>query len=470
MKRTNGILVLIVFTLAAGRLTSGAEDWPTYRHDNRRSGVTSESPRLPLQSRWIYAAPTRPQTAWPGPAKWDSYANIRDLKSMRNFDPAFYVTVVGNRVFFGSSVDDAVHCLDADTGAEQWVFFTDGPVRLPPTWYDHRLYFGSDDGWTYCIDADNASLIWKYRAHNDPRLVPSNGTLIPLWPCRTGVLLQNDTAYFAASLLPWRETWLCALDAHTGTVTGPGRYRLSHPHLTIQGALIASPTRLYISQGRQQPIVCDITNGRILGTFGRSGEGGVFALLTEDNTLFQGHGQNHGSRGELRTFAADSRDFIVKFPSATAIVATAGKAYLLAPGELSAFNRRRYLDLNRQRNQLLARQNQIRKQLKADAAKLTPQQKKELEDRINSLNTPIQALLAQMPDCFLWKVPCAFPHELILAGSTLFLGGDDTVAAFDAATGRQLWTAPVHGRAFGLVFAHGRLFVSTDEGKIHCFQ
>ena len=46
--------------------------------------------------------------------------------------PEQNVTVAGGQVFFGSSVDDAVHALDAATGVEQWVFFTGAPVRFPP--------------------------------------------------------------------------------------------------------------------------------------------------------------------------------------------------------------------------------------------------------------------------------------------------------------------------------------------------
>ena len=36
------------------------------------------------------------------------------------------------------------------------------------------------------------------------------------WPIRTGVTVMGDTAYFAASLLPWKESYLCAVDALTG--------------------------------------------------------------------------------------------------------------------------------------------------------------------------------------------------------------------------------------------------------------
>lgn len=97
-------------------LRMSAADWPTYRHDNRRSGITIEPLQLPLELAWTYTSPTPPQTAWSGPAKWDSYANIRGLVLMRNFDPAFFVTAVGDSVYFGSSVDDAVHYLDAGNG------------------------------------------------------------------------------------------------------------------------------------------------------------------------------------------------------------------------------------------------------------------------------------------------------------------------------------------------------------------
>ena len=95
-----------------------ANDWPTYRHDNRRSGVSQEQLPVQLKEAWVYKSSAPPQTAWSGPAKWDAYSGNKDLQSMRNFDPAFFVTSVGKDVYFGSSVDNAVHCLDAGTGKE----------------------------------------------------------------------------------------------------------------------------------------------------------------------------------------------------------------------------------------------------------------------------------------------------------------------------------------------------------------
>ena len=58
---------------------------------------------------------------------------------------------------------------------------------------------------------------------------------------------------------------------------------------------------------------------------------------------------------------------------------------------------------------------------------------------------------------------------MVLAGETIFLGGDSVVCAISARDGKALWKAPVDGKARGLAVAGGRLFVSTDKGKIHCF-
>ena len=61
-----------------------ADDWPTFRHDNHRSGKTAE--RLAAESlgqEWVWRSPQPPQPAWAGPAKWDAYAGLRGLRSMR---------------------------------------------------------------------------------------------------------------------------------------------------------------------------------------------------------------------------------------------------------------------------------------------------------------------------------------------------------------------------------------------------
>ncbi len=252
-----------------------AEDWPTYGHDNRRSHVTAEKLPQNLSQTWVYRSPVPPETAWTGPAKWDAYAANEGLQSMRNFDPAFFVTAVGDRVFFGSSVDHAAHCLNVRTGEEEWVAFTDGAVRLPPTWSNGRVYFASDDGFAYCVDGGSGEEIWKFRPTEETRMIPSNGKLMSAHPIRTGVCIDGGTAYFAASLFPWEPSYLCAADAATGKI----RFVQKQTGVTFQGALLASTQRLYAPQGRSVPLVFAKLTGSRVGEV--PGTGGVFCILTE---------------------------------------------------------------------------------------------------------------------------------------------------------------------------------------------
>jgi outer membrane protein assembly factor BamB len=62
-----------------------------------------------------------------------------------------------------------------------------------------------------------------------------------------------------------------------------------------------------------------------------------------------------------------------------------------------------------------------------------------------------------------------FPYAFITAGNTHFCGGEDEVAAYAVENARQLWSAPVDGRAYGLAVAGGCLLVSTDQGCVYCF-
>ena len=387
-----------------------ADDWPTYRHDNGRSGITAEALDVgALAEQWVYEPPHPPQPAWPGPAKWDAYARIIGLRAMRNYDPVFHVTAAGDSLYFGSSTEDAAVCLDVETGAERWSCIVDGPVRMPPTHADGKLYFGSDDGFAYCVNAAGGTLVWKHRPAPEERLIPSNGKLIPLWPVRTGVLVDGGKAYFAAALLPWRDAYLCAVDAQTGKADGPGLYCRTMRRVTMEGAMLASPTKLYVPQGRSAPMVFDRQKGEGLGDL--EGGGGVFAVLTPDARIAHGPGNK---AGWITLSNAETRDVIATFDGGNCMVVTESRAYILKDAELTAIDRN-----------------------------------------------------AKDP---LWTVPCDCPHTLIMAGRVLFAGGNDTVAAFDAATGERVTSLPVSGRAYGLAIANGRLFVSTDTGAIHCFQ
>jgi len=467
MRHCLGLSLLCIWVMSLALSQVQAEDWPTFQHDNRRSGVTSEHLASPLQMRWQVNAGV-PKTAWSGPAKWDSFANKVNLKAMRNFDPVFYTTVAQGRLFYGSSVDDAVHCLDVNTGEELWTFFTGAPVRLAPTCYEGTVLFGSDDGHAYCVDAQSGRLIWKVQAGPSARRVPNNGKLISLWPCRTGVLVQDGIAYFAASLLPWESTYLYAVDAKTGAVKGTGLFKRAMEQMTAQGPMLASADHIYVSQGRQAPLIFRRSNGQVLKSIGGSGFGGVYGLLTEESTFVHGHGQNHNVEGELRFFRGQKQDQFLTYPRATAIVIHENAIYLHADSVLQRITRDRYLQLNAEKAEQQRELNALRNKLKKLKDKAGTQAA-ELGQQIKDIGQQVARIDQQLPSCFQWKVNSDCPLSLILAGDTLYAGGKDKVTAHDARTGRQIWQTPVNGLAHGLTVSHARLVVSTDMGEIACF-
>jgi outer membrane protein assembly factor BamB len=398
--------------LVAGLAPVGlrANDWPTYAHDIHHSATTSEAlPASRLHPAWTLRAPLPPEPAWDGAAKWDAYAYIRGLKSMRNYDPAPHVTVAGQRLWFGSTTDDSIHCLDTRSGRELWTFTTDGPVRIAPTIVGDRVYFGSDDGFAYCLEAGTGREIWRFRPTPGGRRVLHNGRFIPLWPCRTGVLVQDGTAYFAMGLLPWKETYLCAVDATTGATNGPGRYVRRLNEVTLEGSLLASSTRLISPQGRIPPLLFQRQDGVPLGQL--DGGGGCFVVLTDDERILHGPGNK---TGWIQESSERDRTKIATFNGASAIIVRGDIAYLLTDHALAASHRKTRREL--------------------------------------------------------WNLPLPGRHSLILAGDTLFAGGTDEVTAVRASDGARVWSAAVPGRAYGLAVADGALFASTDEGVITCFR
>ena len=450
-------VLFIVFTLQVH-----SSDWPTYRHDNRRSGVSTEQLKIQLKEAWTYKSPAPPQTAWAGPAKWDAFSGNKDLQSMRNFDPAFFVTSVGDDVYFGSSVDNAVHCLDAGTGKERWVFFTDSAVRFPPTAVNSRLYFGSDDGHAYCIDAKSAAEIWRYRPLLDKRHTPSNGKLISLWPCRTGVLVQDRHAYFAASMLPWEKSYLCAVNSMTGKPVGEGCFQTEQSGVTLQGALLASTDSLYVPQGRAAPLVYEKSTGKSRGSIPNAG--GTYCLLTEEDQLISGP-QNQKEKDQvLRVADGTRRSHLLTFRGTNRMLVNKQLAYLHQGENLTALDRVSYVDLQDEKRQLLAKQAALAKQLKGR------KNDKDLKSQYTATGSRIKIVTASLPKCFKWKIPCGHPIGFAMGGNTLYVGGDGIVMAFNASSGKKQWSAKVAGKAYGLAISNGRLLVSTDKGHIHCFQ
>ena len=360
---------------------SYADSWTTYMHDNSRSGVSLDPVNInELNKTWEYNSTAPPMIAWDGGMPrdaWRSPSEAAAVRStpMRDFDFVNFVTIDHGKLYFGSSVDDSVHCVDAGSGFEKWIFTTDGPVRFPPTISNNKLYFGSDDGYAYCIDASTGTQIWKYTPEIPDRLIANNGKFIPMQPIRTGVAIYDGKAYFASSLVPWKNSYLCAVDANTGAEI----YKVSGG-TTPMGALLVSSSRIYIPQGRLPPKVFNRVNGVAVGDAGHYGQGGCYALLTSGITtnFSYGWGRQHANGYDLYEYNADTLDSVAEHLNGRHLIVNNGTAYLLSDTTLSAINR--------------------------------------------------------SDDSTIWSVATDCIYSLILVDDVLFAGGFNKVTAYDSAT------------------------------------
>jgi len=408
MVRVSKTLVLLGLLILPAS-TGWSDDWSTFQGTVTRNAWTNDSVDFAtLGMAWQWESAYPPQPAWGGPAKWDAYAGIRGLQAMRNYDPVFHVVSADGRAYFGSSSDDCVRCLDLKSGEVQWTYVADGPVRIAPSVVGDKVYFGSDDGFAYCVNAKSGKLVWKYSPAPPHEKIINNGRLISRWPCRTGVSVVAERAYFAMSMMPWEESYLCGVDAETGSIEIDGGFVRKVSGQTMEGPLVVSPERLIVPQGRVAPQLFARRDGKGLGAL--KGGGGSFVVLTPDRKILHGPGNK---TGWLTASSEESRSVIATYKNATAMVIRDSISYMLT------------------NEWIVASDNENRK--------------------------------------IVWKVPNDRSFAIALCKKHLIVGGEDQVSAIDIATGKEVWSYPVVGRVFGLAISDSKLLVATDVGRVVCF-
>ncbi len=406
-----------------------SQDWQQFKNDNFRSGNASiELDLASLGEDWKYNAPQMPVPAWYGPAKEDTYARSGPLPSMRDYDLSYYPIIAGTKLYYGSTSDNAIHCLDTKTGIEEWTYTTGGPIRVAPVFYEGRLYFGSDDGFAYCIKASNGKLVWKYSpVKKQPKKLMNNNALISFWPIRTGILIEDNIAYFGASLLPWKDSYFCAIDIKSGTPKRKGTYIKKYDHtnlqgdetLTFEGAMASTGTKIIQPRGRISPIFINKKDGTIKGQI--AGTGGCFVLITPEknvvhpnNTRAKGISETIGDFAEAKAAKENKNAEYMSFKGGKEMVVAGDFSYILTDNAISAYNRKT---------------------------------KK-----------------------ILWLKRHYNGHRIIVSGDVLYIGSTDAVYAVSTKNGYPLWKASVKGAVYALAVADNALFASTGEGKIYCFR
>ncbi len=438
MKRVRGSAITWAVCILSLSVTATlwAADWPAYRHDSARSGVTTEQLKAPLHLQWIHAS-RHPCPAWPEPGK--------EMHRMP-FDYGYQVAVANGLVYFGSSADDKVYALDAATGQERWSFFTGAPVRFAPVVSGDRVFVASDDGRLYCLSAAEGELLWKMRGGPRDDQLFGNERLISRWPLRSGVLVEDGTVYFAAGMWPSEGVYVYAVRAADGQIiwkndsSGSIYMKLPHPGaeaiagVAPQGDLLLSGDILLVPTGRSIPAAFDRRTGRFL--YYRPAQdlrhGGTWVMVAQGLFFCESHpggpdidvrlGEAPPAPGDgLRVWDSRTGRARLTIGRKHRAVASDDTLYVSGNGSLTAYD--------------------------------------------------LKALLggAKREQCVRWETPCDRTYELILAGQAVLAAGRGKATMFGADKGEVLWTGEVDGQARGLAVAEGRLLVSTTTGQIVCF-
>jgi len=145
-------------------------DWPTFRHDNGRSGYARTDVPAEIEQSW----------------KKDFGTKISQP------------TVAGGKLFLSAIDEHTIYALDAASGRQIWHFVADGRVNSSPTIYKGLATFGCADGCVYALTADDGQLAWKFQAAPSARRLVSYGQPESVWPLAGSTLIQDGRLYCVA--------------------------------------------------------------------------------------------------------------------------------------------------------------------------------------------------------------------------------------------------------------------------------
>lgn len=414
--------------------TVRAEDWPTWRHDAQRSGVTSDVLPTDLALAWSLKLP--PQVpAWPEDTRL-------------GFDAQLEPIVASGTLLVASATADSVTAYDAASGQEKWRFYAEAPIRLAPLAVGGRLYFGADDGFYYCLSLADGAVQWKLNVAPSSRHVLGNERMISVWPVRGGSAVLDNKLYFTCGVWPFEGTLLYSIDLADGAKRDeagvPAYVNTTLPNLSPQGYIAASAGRLFIPCGRSKTAMLDLASGRFQDlNYDSKGRTDYHVTLADKWLL-------HGDR----VVNVDTQMGL----NITAVrpVATEKVVYCPDRDQLMAYGLENLVE-----KETKDRRGNVAKRL--ESAKLWQLDLKEIAACPVAGDEPAERK---------WRAENPLVIDL-LAGDKVLGHKADVVFAAAPMQGETpaavAWQAKAPGKVATQVLAGGRLYVVTTDGGIHCY-
>ncbi|HYW79970.1 MAG TPA: PQQ-binding-like beta-propeller repeat protein, partial [Thermoguttaceae bacterium] len=449
------IAALVCLSILMFSAIASAAEWPQYRADGQRSGYTAEQLPRELHLQWNYVVPHLPEPAWPD-VYWQR----------QTYDLAYQPVVAGGTLFYGSSADCKVYAIDAASGRLRWSFFTDGPVRFAPAVWRERVFAVSDDGYLYCLAASDGSLLWRKRGGTESSRILGNGRIVSRCPARGGPVIQDDVLYFGAGVFPSHGFFLHAVDPETGETIWrndtSGNLRQNHitggyafGNVTSQGYLATSGNTLVVPTGRAIPAAFDRTTGafRYFEPLELSYAGGSW-LMAVDKMVFNSDmildletGYTLSNKVGNPAQQIQVRERPTRAERMIEAAASPTRIFIATGTRIKAVDRGHPLDDHSN----------------------TWDQTQGLYFLWRGPTAQQRSPHRAFATADLWSVPVDCQGAVIVAGETIFAGGEGKVTAVDVTSRSPIWSYPVKGTAYGLAVADGRLYVSTDAGLLYGF-
>ncbi len=182
--------------LARGQLVE-AGNWPTYRHDARRSGAASCEVPPKVKPHW--KAKLRHPLTPPVAAQSHVYVAEKDAHTL--------------------------HALRESDGQETWRFTAGGRIDSPPTAVGGLVLFGCADGYVYCLRAADGAMLWRFRAAPSGEQIIAFGRLESPWRVHGSVLFADGLIYCTAGRSSFLDGGirLVALEPGTGRLAHEAR-------------------------------------------------------------------------------------------------------------------------------------------------------------------------------------------------------------------------------------------------------
>ena len=122
-------IAVIALIISVSPILTFAEDWPTWRYDAGRTASSIEELPDNLYLQWTKHYTKREQV-------WDDPLN----NDLMQFDKVFEPIAVGKTLYMGFNDQDKVIAINSESGKELWSYYADGPVRLPISYSNDKIY------------------------------------------------------------------------------------------------------------------------------------------------------------------------------------------------------------------------------------------------------------------------------------------------------------------------------------------